>query len=335
MLNRIARGKGLISPVANGNGKTPKNVLVLTPGRIPTTDIYFKGRLEKRFNGNVHYMNTLATSPRSIVREETALIIVVRYAPLRWLRWLSRIHDQVSGVIFFTDDDMPMAMQAPELPLGYAIKTAMRYALTKRVIGGGCSEGWLSTPVLAKRYPNVSTRVKTPGYVFPEQPDRVQDVYFYHGTWAHRWEIKWLLPIVKKVQQNQQGVWFEIMGDDRVRRLFRGVPRVRIVHPMPWLDYLNYAAMCRYQIGLAPCLETDFNKGRSHTKMFDITRMGAAGIYSKGVPYEGNVNHGRTGLLCDNEPDAWVVAILLLLRDQVLREKIAENAGKYCEKCTL
>lgn len=328
----FAGGKGLIRPEDNQDRTFPQKALVLSPGIIPTTDIYLKKRLRNSFKGNVRFLNSLCPSRISIVLDEKTVVVVVRYAPLRWLRWLVRIQEQVAGIIFMMDDDMPKALHAPELPLGYAIKTAWRYALTKRMLDRRCREIWLSTTMLARRYGSFATHVKEPAYVAPEKAERSRPVFFYHGTRAHRREIKWLVPIVKEVQQSQEGVWFEISGDNRVRRLYAGIPRVRVLHPMSWPDYLDYAASCQYQIGLAPCLETDFNTGRSHTKIFDITRMGAAGIYSSVVPYVEKVMQGKTGLLCKNDREAWVAAILLLLRERSLRDEIAENARMWCEQ---
>ena len=155
-------------------------------------------------------------------------------------------------------------------------------------------------------------------------------VYFYHGSWAHRREIKWLVPIIRQVQKHVPNAWFEIMGTDRVKRLFRGIPRVRVVHPMPWKDYIAYAGTVRYQVGIAPCFDTDFNRARSHSKVFDITRLGAAGIYANVTPYAEKVVHGETGLLCENVPDKWVAAIMLLINDQDLRKSLYVKAREWC-----
>jgi glycosyltransferase involved in cell wall biosynthesis len=229
------------------------------------------------------------------------------------------------------DDDIPAALRAPELPLGYAMKTAWRYARSRRLLSRICSEVWLSTPELMQRYAGSSPRLLEPEYVAPQALKKKTLVYFYHGSWAHRREIEWLVPIVKLVQEAIPDAWFEIMGTDRVKHLFRGIPRVRVVHPMPWKDYLAYAGTVQYQIGLAPCFDTDFNRARSHSKMFDITRLGAAGIYSNVIPYAEKVIHCKTGLLCDNDPDKWVAAITLLLKNQDLRISLYSGVMEWCD----
>jgi hypothetical protein len=121
------------------------------------------------------------------------------------------------------------------------------------------------------------------------------------------------------------------MGTDRVRRLYRGIPRVRVVHPMPWKDYCAYAHTVRYQVGLAPCFDTHFNRARSHSKMFDITRLGAAGIYSDVTPYAEKIIHGETGLLCENVADKWVAGLMLLLNDPGLSKSLYMKARNWCD----
>jgi glycosyltransferase involved in cell wall biosynthesis len=195
-----------------------------------------------------------------------------------------------------------------------------------------CSEIWVSTPELANRYARFSPRLLEPNYVESKTAGEEKSVYFYHGTWAHRREIEWLVPVVRQVQEAIPEAWFEIMGTDRVRRLYRGIPRVRVVHPMPWKDYLAYAGTVTYQVGLAPCFDTEFNRARSHSKLFDITRMGAAGIYANVTPYREKVIHGETGYLCTNEPDKWVAALTRLLNDEELRTSLCLNAREWCLK---
>jgi len=307
-----------------------QSAVVLTPGVIPTTALYLKGRLEKRFDGAVEYVNSLARLPRENPWRDASLVVVVRYAPLRWLFRLARNRHRFGGLFILMDDDMPAALQAAELPLGYALKTAWRYTMTRRFVGRYCNGLWVSTPELARRYPLVTQQVLEPGYVFPPSVRGDRKVYFYHGSWAHRREIQWLVPIVRQIQQRVPDVWFEIMGTNRVRRLFRRIPRVKVVHPMTWENYRQYAAGCGYRVGLAPCLEGAFNQARSHSKMFDITAAGAVGVYSDGLPYKGKVMHGRTGLLCKNDPDAWTAAVLLLLKDHAMRMSIFEKAHTWC-----
>ncbi len=329
----VAGGKGLLRPLSGRGDLRPKRVVILSPGAIPTTDIYLTKRFRGNFVDTVRTVDTLLQRPAAVVVGETPImIVVVRYAPLPWLRWVARRQAAGDFVVYFMDDDMPMTTRSPELPFSYAVKTGWRYAMTKRSLCRHCNEIWLSTAALARRYPESAARVIEPVFMVPGETNTNGPVYFYHGTRAHRWEMQWLVPVVKAVQQESPHAWFEIMGNHRVRRLFKGIPRVRVIHPMPWPDYLEYTGCCRFQVGLAPCMDTSFNRGRSHTKVFDITRMGAAGIYSSGIVYGNTVVHGQTGLLCRNHQKRWVAAILLLFADPSLRDRLYRGALEWCEE---
>jgi glycosyltransferase involved in cell wall biosynthesis len=333
LFTTIGGGKGLFPSRVQSPPKVAKEIVVLSPGEIPTTDIYLRGQLERQYGKEVRYVDTLRSAPEEIALGDS-MIVIVRHAPLRWLRWLEHNRGQLNGVVFLMDDDIPAAATAVELPFRYAMKTAWRYARARRLLGRLCSEVWVSTPELARRYKDASPKLWEPVYVGRLSTNRaLAPVYFYHGSWAHHQEIEWLLPIVKRIQDAFPDVWFEIIGTDRVKHLFRGIPRVRIVHPMSWKDYLAYAGTVRYQVGLAPCFDTDFNRARSHSKMFDITRLGAAGIYSNITPYAEKVVDGKTGLLCDNDPDRWVDALTLLLSDSVLRSSLYSEAREWCDVC--
>ncbi|MEN8807546.1 MAG: hypothetical protein ABF291_08720 [Desulfobacterales bacterium] len=312
--------------------RAPKRMAVLTPGEIPTTDLYLHANLREKFDEAVTYYNTLRASPNDVVLGSDTLVVIVRYAPKKWLQSLLRQQEKLAGVAFLMDDDMPSALRAPELPFRYAVKTAWRYARMQRLLGQLCSELWVSTPELASRYARFSPRLLEPNFVESKSAGEERAVYFYHGTWAHRREIEWLVPVVRQVQEAIPGAWFEIMGTDRVRRLYRGIPRVRVVHPMPWKDYLAYSGTVKYQVGLAPCFDTIFNRARSHSKMFDITRVGAAGIYSNLTPYKDKVIQGQTGYLCANEPDKWVEVLKRLLNDEDLRSSLYLKAKDWCKE---
>jgi glycosyltransferase involved in cell wall biosynthesis len=307
-----------------------REVLVLAPGRIPTVDLYFRERLKALFGEAVRYVDVLKISPHEVTLGRDLLVVVVRHAPLGWLRWLEGQPSRIAGVAFFMDDDIPGAAGASELPLRYGVKTAWRYALNRRILGRLCSDIWVSTSTLAGRYSRSSPKLWEPEYVGSEPIDEATAVYFYHGSWAHRREIEWLVPVIRQVQEAVPNAFFEIMGTDRVRRLYRGIPRVRVVHPMPWKDYLAHTGSVRYQVGLAPCFDTNFNRARSHSKVFDITRLGAAGIYSNSTPYAEKVTHGRTGWLCENVADKWVEALTLLLKNRDLRTSLYSEARAWC-----
>jgi len=148
----------------------------------------------------------------------------------------------------------------------------------------------------------------------------------YHGTASHPREIDWLLPVIEQVQARSEAIHFELFGGRAVARRFGGLPRVSVLHPMAWPNYLAYTASHRCDIALAPLLPGAFNAARGPTKFYDYTRMGAAGLYSDVAPYRGFVRDGGDGLLLDNDSERWIGAILTLALDAEKRAGLAAAA---------
>jgi len=314
-------------------GQKPRAVLVLEPGRVPTTCYYVKGRLPEGLPVQSH-MST-GSPPRSLEMEEGTWVIIVRHASRRWLKELRRHRGKFSRVTYLKDDDIPAVLSARELPWYYALWTFVRYWKIRGLLGDLVSETAVSTRELATRYPESASAVWEPHFDVCSERRSGMPVYFYHGTITHLREMRWLVPVIRRVQRAVPGAWFEIIGNGEVSRLFRGIPRVRVIHPMAWPDYQEYLASVRYDVGLAPLMDTPFNRARSHTKLYQITRAGAAGIYSDVPPYSGKVIDGKTGVLCGNHRYLWVRAIIALLKDPALRSAIHENACDWAGQQSL
>jgi hypothetical protein len=101
---------------------------------------------------------------------------------------------------------------------------------------------------------------------------------------------------------------------------------------MNWPDYQAYIQSVRYDVGLAPLHDTAFNRARSHTKLYQITRASAAGIFSDVIPYSRKIVDGATGVLCKNHRYLWVKSIIALLNNSARRAVIRENARIWCQE---
>ncbi len=76
----------------------------------------------------------------------------------------------------------------------------------------------------------------------------------------------------------------------------------------------------RWHIGLAPLLDTTFNRSKSPIKAMDYAAMGLAVLASDTPVYRGSIADGPAGLLVANDHRAWHAALDWLVRDQALRE---------------
>lgn len=305
-------------------------VLELPPS--PTTDYYVRPRAE-RAGVPVSY-RSIYEPPRPGDLAPGTRVIVVRYLSRVWGRALERAAAGLAGLVYLMDDDLldPAAWRG--LPWGYQWRLWRHGRVLWPLLGRLASEYWMSTPALSQRYAHLSPRLTPP---LPLREDLAPDVpqpphpggagrvlLFYHGTRSHLAEMDWLRPIVGRVLADCPLLHFEAIGDVSVQRRFRDLPRARVLHPMPWPAYL---AHCRWlagqpagqSIGLAPLLPSRFNAVRSHTRVLDIARCRAAGLYAQGMPYAGVIRHGRDGLLLPPDPQAWEQAIRQLCADAALR----------------
>ncbi len=123
---------------------------------------------------------------------------------------------------------------------------------------------------------------------------------------------------------------------DTVSIEFYGV-RPQIAETIPCTVYPYHDSYEFYQqamqklnwdIGLAPLPDTDFHSCKHFNKLVEYAGFGICGIYSDVVPYRGAVQDQYNGLLCPNNPDAWVNALIQLIDNHSLRQNIAQNCLK-------
>lgn len=254
---------------------------------------------------------------------EGAVVVFVRYVPGPWRRLVTAQRERLAGLVYFMDDDVLDPAASAGMPWRYRYKL---YTLAARHAGWLRQQGatlWVSTPWLAQKY-----GAWAPSQLEPRPTRPMAEVcrVFYHGSASHDAEIRWLRPIMEQVLQRNERLVFEIVGGPDVYRLYRGLPRVTVVHPMKWPAYQAFMDMPGRHIGLAPLLDVPFNHGRSCTKFFDITRCGAAGLYAADGVCAGFVRHGEDGLMLPMEAQAWIEAIVQLAQDEPRRRQLLQAA---------
>jgi hypothetical protein len=257
---------------------------------------------------------------------EGDLVVIVRYLTPAWRAAIESARPSLAGVAYFMDDDLWDRAAWQGLPRDYQRRLNVRALRHRPWIQRHCSALWVSTEVLAEKYAALSPLVVplAPDAALLAQVDAVHVAY--HGTASHGAEIEWLRPIMGEVLARCPQVHFELFGDRQVASLYRELPRVAVLNPMRWQNYLEYSAATRRQIGLAPLLPTPFNATRGAVKFFDFARMGAVGVYSAVPPYLGFVRDGVDGLLLAQEPGLWVEALVALADDTPRRLAMASAA---------
>lgn len=90
-------------------------------------------------------------------------------------------------------------------------------------------------------------------------------------------------------------------------------------------EYRQIMSKNRWDIGLAPMLDTPFNNCKHYNKFIEYSGYGIVGIYSDVKPYNEIVRSGDNGLLCKNTTEGWTDAISLLIDNQDLLHKISDR----------
>lgn len=294
------------------------DVLVFSPGHIPTVDFYIRSRLLDGGAVAFRHIDTGNFCSDGLEAPSGAFVVIVRHAGSESLRFIAAHRDRWSGVAYLIDDDIPAAWRCSDVPLDYGLWTTGRYLRISRLLPRVCDRVWVSTAALQARYPG--TRVVPPLPFEPVREPAPPGIrrWAYHGTRVHGRELRWLVPIVEAVQGAVPEAEFEVFGNRGVERLFSHIPRVTVLAPRPWPEYIAHCHNSNLAVGLAPMLPGRFNAVRSHTKAFDIARCGAVGLFSDREPYATALRDSGAILLPDHR-DGWVAEAIRLLRDDSLR----------------
>jgi hypothetical protein len=314
-------------PAVTYQPKIPTALLVLAERETPSIAYYFQARAQASAPGDLPI--TVVTDDNPVDIPDGCLAVVCRMASATWLDRLIEHKQHLAGVALFLDDDIGSCLDDASLPPEYALRLARQFVRAAPKLARLVDRVWVSTPALARRLAAARPSVVPPRPLAPSTPLLT---VFYHGTAAHRAEFDFLHPVLAMLQARRDDLMIELIGDLEVNRRFRDLPRCRIVHPMSWPAYAAHTRSVHYAIGLAPLLPSATNEVRAHTKIFDIARCGAAGIYACRPPYSDVIRHGADGLLVGDRAEAWVEAIEGLAMDASYRQALVDGGRRLVER---
>ena len=149
----------------------------------------------------------------------------------------------------------------------------------------------------------------------------------FFGGAGHSPALENVVEALQIVARREPRVCFEFFGP-RTERLAQ-LPRSSFIAYEPDAEQsLRTLASRGWDIGLAPLEINDFNSAKLPTKYRDYSACHIAGIYTRIEPYR-VVSHGVTGLLVENNCEAWVDAVMRLVTDAALRRSIAARAHAH------
>lgn len=167
--------------------------------------------------------------------------------------------------------------------------------------------------------------------------DRV--VIGYQGSTSHNEDLAMILPTLKKLMQKHRNLYFEVIGavDKEHLHGFFGDWDIKLLDRVAMLpatrifnDYPARLAEQKWDIGIAPLIDTPFTRSKSHIKWMEYSAFKipcvASRVYPYFMPIEGRntIVDGETGFLC--RPPEWEAKLERLIVDKKLRETIGQNA---------
>jgi len=300
---------------------SPQNTIFLVEEQNnPSTEYFVTPALVANNHRVIKYNFSKLPNANDLV---DSIVIFIRYLPTSWIKLIGENRHRLKALVFFMDDDVLDYHASSGMPWYYRFKLARLSARHVNWLRKQQAELWVSTPYLVQKYAAWQPKLILP---FPSEQAVDYVRVFYHGSSSHRAEINWLRPVIENVLNRNDKIAFELIGGAYENRLYKGLGRVTVTHPMKWASYQSFVTTPGRHIGLAPLLNLPFNHARSYTKFFDIHRSGAVGIFSPNSACAEIVSHDVDGLIVELNQEAWAEAILKLANDEGLRLFLLNNA---------
>lgn len=161
------------------------------------------------------------------------------------------------------------------------------------------------------------------------QTDIVRIVYM--GTVTHAQDFRLIEePLQRLSDEFGANIEIELIG---VLSSNEELPSCCKIRAIPTDVASSYPAFVRWiqsqkpwDIGLAPLIDSPFNRAKSEIKFLDYTAMGAVPVCSDLPPYRKIGRHEDNCMLVSNKKETWFTALRRLILDRDLREKLHKSA---------
>ena len=153
---------------------------------------------------------------------------------------------------------------------------------------------------------------------------------YFSGSLTHNDDFELVLPALTKVMEKYPQVQLHVVGElDLPEALQQYKARV-VSHP--FVDWKKLPSLiAEVDINLAPLEQSIFNEAKSENKWVEAALVKVPTVASNVGAFQRMIVSGETGILCDTENE-WVEQLSRLVEDKKERERIAENAHRYCTK---
>lgn len=166
----------------------------------------------------------------------------------------------------------------------------------------------------------------------PELPDNHVAIGF-HGGESHHYDIAMISMALCHLLRTRNNVFFYTVGFD-VKQYFEFNPYQNKILCLPGVYNAKTfgQTLVEFDIGIAPLMDTEFNRCRSAIKFCEYSALGIPTVATNIKPYAGVIEHNVTGLLTRNTKTDWINHLTRLIDKPELRTALGENARKFVKK---
>jgi len=316
---------------------------ILSYKTIPTVDLYFKlamddlilrrrlGRFERIVYGGSEAAFIRRLGPFSFYGN--GVVVILRYITPKELKIIKNL--PAKKTVYVIDDNLFALQGDASLPIDYREKL-LRFKEGDHLLLRASADVIVApNEHILENYPDTECYLLHPIYVsLAKEPacrngqGKIHIVY--SGTRSHVQDLEFIAPgLLKLLERNQHVTLTTYLGTYAPRQL-RGVERVRHCSPCTWRRFKKILQNERYDIAIAPLVETKFNEGRSINKLYEAAAFGAAGVYSHRAPISQFITHDKTGLLVQGGAEQWYEVLNELANDKSKISSLAKSCVEYC-----
>lgn len=325
-----------VSPAIIDSARRPK--IAIVPERYETGGLtacgYIRLLLPLDHPAIGGSFDIVLADPETIFDCRADIIVTQRHAipdEATAIRLADHTHRTGAKLLYDLDDDLLGIPDIhPDAPTLQPFATAVRGMLTV------ADAVWVSTPDLADRLASIRSDAIVienrlderiwcggPGPTpFWDDPVRILCM----GTSSHDRDFALIEPVLLRLKTEYgDRIAIDILGmtvrSELSAELNRIGPSTHASRSYPGFVNWLTSMQPRWHIGLAPLLDTPFNRAKSPIKAMDYAAMGLTVLASDMPVYRGSIADGPAGQLVANDPRAWHAALDWLIRDQGLRER--------------
>lgn len=153
---------------------------------------------------------------------------------------------------------------------------------------------------------------------------------YFSGSLTHNDDFNLVLPALTRLMDKYNQVQLHVVGElDLPEELEKYKSRM-VSHP--FVDWKKLPSLiAEVDINLAPLEQSVFNEAKSENKWVEAALVKVPTIASNVGAFQRMIVSGETGILCDTAEE-WFNELSKLVESKEERDRIAENAYRYCSK---